>query len=1093
MTEPESSRPTSKSERRKKAAAARAAAAKAADIEAAATAAEADADAASTEATAVDVAEPEAADDAPAPPEPWTPERALVWNAYYDIYVMLGVLLLVFVASANKITNSSLWSKLQVGRTIIAKGAPVTADVFSFTRTGQPWVNVSWVFDASHAALHKFTLDTVPADPQDPAASSARAEQIAAGVLVGLNAAARLLTAFFLMRLRRAGPGLWWSAVCTALAVGAVLNPVGLLLGGVAGPGLVSPGTWGMLLLSAELWLLHRAINLGHRRAIYALVPLFLVWANVDESFLPGLLVLAAVAVGRVRPGRLESADAPRPGTLFVVLALSAVVCLANPSHVKIYQAVAEPFAGLFAPESDVQTPDQLSWYGKGIRSESQAGELWTRLFANYAALVLIGYASFYVNRKNFSLSRFLAYTAGVFLWSVLIRFGPEFALLLAAALALNGQEWYHDRLGTEGRVGTGWSLFSVGGRLVTLGLIFYLTVVGLTGYGRTRGDVQFGFGFDPDEFAFEAADFLKTAPIKGEILNTTMGQGDAILWRSYPDHKSYIDSRQHLFPHELLNRVQALRGALSEDDVEGWKALLDEYKVSAVMLPAAKSTRTIRVLSLSPNWIPFYDDGNTLLYGRTDAADPADVAYFKANRLEPEQLAYKTSKATPPASRPPSPVTWMDRIFQARSTTRPQPHTEAARRWLTPPSVDTANGPLPDPARCLIAIREARTALAVKPDDPSAFRLLASAYRDLMIQEGALLAGLTLTPENTPQVRQVVPRSDLLMTRFRQRVTSLNYAIQTTPPPTTTEQKRELQALNLELFQLYASVNFLDLARDRLQAVLDNSVPGDFSAEFRVSLAETLAKLKEQTTEIQNKLNEVAVEQQAGPVQLANLAMSNGAPGVALHELEEAERTGTNPAQVKPQLLDLYSDTGQPDRALEMLSSGTVNDPSLGTEPGVAATRQARAYLLLGNNEYAATLWEKYAIPQVRSDRAVNALSELQTILRGEPKAATAALLTLPDKIGLQATWEFEAGLCRLEAGTPELAAEHFTKALTLAPKMSLRPIAAYYLEKLGQPVPPIPTAATSTGTATAATPTPAAGVKPAPAGTPGEPKKEK
>ena len=64
-------------------------------------------------------------DDAP-PPEPWTPERAKEWNAYYDVYVMLGVLLLVFIASSNKITGSAVWSRLQVGRVIAATGAPVT-------------------------------------------------------------------------------------------------------------------------------------------------------------------------------------------------------------------------------------------------------------------------------------------------------------------------------------------------------------------------------------------------------------------------------------------------------------------------------------------------------------------------------------------------------------------------------------------------------------------------------------------------------------------------------------------------------------------------------------------------------------------------------------------------------------------------------------------------------------------------------------------------------------------------------------------------------------------------------------------------------
>src|SRR5262249_56228573 len=78
------------------------------------------------------------------------------------------------------------------------------------------------------------------------------------------------------------------------------------------------------------------------------------------------------------------------------------------------------------------------------------------------------------------------------------------------------------------------------------------------------------------------------------------------------------------------------------------------------------------------------------------------------------------------------------------------------------------------------------------------------------------------------------------------------------------------------------------------------------------------------------------------------------------------------------------------------------------------------------------------------------------QALLKGEAKATTSTLLEMPDKLGQQALWEYDAGMCRLEAGSPDLAAEHLTKALTLAPKMTIRPVIAYYLEKLGKPVPP-------------------------------------
>ena len=1018
------------------------------------------------------VAEPE-----PPPPEPWTAERVSEWNAYYDVYVMLGTLLLVFVASAGKIEHSSIWPQLQVGRTILATGSPVTRDAFSYTEDGKPWVNVPWLFEASHAALHKAASDAMPVDPADLTGTKARAEQVGAAALVALDALARLLTALLLLNVRRSGPGRWWSAVCVALAFGVVLRPlpgqVGVQLGGIAGPGAVAPETWGVLFLAAMLWILSRAVH-GRPRAVeaadadevapgpavrnggrflFALVPLFLVWANVDESFLVGLLLLGAWAVGRVRPAVDEAPGAPGLPVALGAFGASALACLVNPSFHKVYLAGLDPFLALFRPAGDVLRIDELSFFGAELRKPEWAGFDWKLQAGFYLVLVALGAVSFVLNRRRFSLARFLVFAAAAALWAALIRYGAEFAAVLAAAAALNGQEWYQDRFGTRGRLGMGWSFWSVGGRALTIVLLFAAVALVLLGYGGNR----FGFGFDADDFAFEAADALKAAPIKGNVLNTTMNMGDAIVWRAGPDRKTYIDNRKHLFPIGVLNRLQEARKALKTDDVAGWKPLLDEHKVSAVMIQPEGAPSTYQMLSKSPNWVPFYDDGSVVMFGRSDA--PADdLAYFQANRLDSEAMAYKRSNPSPPPGGPPTPVNWMDEYFQTRSTAHPQPHTASARRWLSgvDPGEDAAA--LPDPARCLLAVREARTALATKPDDTQAYRLLAVAYRALMTQESALLSGIKLTRETAAQVAQLTPSPGLLPIRFRQRVTALNYAIQTTPPARTAAARRELHALNLELFQLFLSVNFFDLARDRLQAVVDRAGTGDFSPESKVQLSQQLAKLNEQVKQVQTQMNDLAVERQLSPIQLADYALRQGTPGLALHELEEAERTGTNPTLVKPQLLDLYCETGQPDKAMEMLSTGTAEDPSFGDGPGVAATRQARAYFLLGNDDYAGTLWEKNAIPRLRYERTTRALSTGQTLTRGEVKAAVGSFLELPEKINLQASWEYEAGICRLEGGTPDLAAEHFAKALELAPKAGSRPVAAYYLERLGKPVPAAP-----------------------------------
>jgi tetratricopeptide (TPR) repeat protein len=205
----------------------------------------------------------------------------------------------------------------------------------------------------------------------------------------------------------------------------------------------------------------------------------------------------------------------------------------------------------------------------------------------------------------------------------------------------------------------------------------------------------------------------------------------------------------------------------------------------------------------------------------------------------------------------------------------------------------------------------------------------------------------------------------------------------------------------------------------------------------------------------VEDSLIELEAERQAGPVEQASFALSRGAAGRAISLLADAERNNLSPAVVKPRLIDLYCNTGQPDKALDLLSVGAIDDPNLGTEPGSGALRQGRVYFLLGNYLSAASLWRDRALPRVRVERSNRALSAAGALTRGEAAQATNVFLTIPSTLAQQSTWEFDLAMCELEAGVPADASEHFSKALTLTPDLSVRPIAAYYLQKTGKAVP--------------------------------------
>ncbi len=1063
--------------------------------------------------------EPELAEAPAPPPEPWTPRRVAEWNAYYDVYVAAFVLLLALLGAANKIQpiNSGLWTLLRAGREIVSTGAPIVADTWTTAGEGRRWVNIPWLFEILHYELYAATASMAPpAEPgTSPAAAVARGEQMAAAALIVLTALVRAATAWLLLGLRRKGPGLWWAAACVTLALGVTLSPstvetfkageggevipvvnpaIATSLGGIAGPASVAPETWGLLFLALELLLLHHAVNLGKVGRLYALIPLFLLWANVDDSFAVGLVLLAASTIGLAIDGRRDPSR-PALRAALIALAASFAATFANPAHVF---GVLAGFGSIFrAAGLDVGPPasSPISVFGAGFLK--QAGPAFVRSYQAYhAALVVIGLASFALNRRRFSVGRFLMFAAAAGLWALGLGFAAPFALVFAAVLATNGQEWYHDTFGTEGRLGAGWAIWSTGGRLATIAVVFLAIFRAATGWGSQGGDAQFGFGYNPDDFPFEAAEALRDAPFEGNILNTTIAQGDAIAWRAAGKRKAFLDGRGHLYPREVYRELADVRPALRDDQAEdrpgptpdepdkvvkGWRPILDKYRIDVVMIqvsgdPSGNAPITFTRLMASPNWVPFYDDGAIALFGRSDAgAPPADVAYFRANRLDADALAYKRPKAVPAWERPPTATSdLIDGVFRNRLLGRPQPHTEAALHWMSPLGVAPGTRHLPDPAHCLLAIREARTALSIKPDDPTAFRRLVDAYRLLLIQESALIAGIPLTPENLPRISQAPQQGRVLANRTRQLMAALNFAIQTMPPAKTAADRVDRADLNYGLAQLYINNGALDLARERL-LVIDGR-PGELSDDFFKNQANLEAELKTRIEQVQTQLNELVIQRRASPQEKAGFARNAGTPGLAIHELEEANDAGGNPATIRPPLVDLYSDTGQPDKALDLIGSLAIGDPSLSTGIGTAAHRQALVYLLLGNYDGAVPLWRDRAIDEVRKQRSFQAPAAAQALINGDPVMSTRLFLELPEKVDTQAGWEFEMATAALEGGLPsKFVAEHFLAALKLEPNLTVRPVIAYYLEKLGEAVPPPKAPA-------AATPAPAPAPEPAP-----------
>ena len=1037
--------------------------------------------------------------------EPLTPESALEWNRYYDRYVAGGVLLLVLLVSIHKITPlSSVWPTIKFGEVMVRTGAPVTTDVFSYTEAGKPWVNVPWVYQLASYLTFSNLGAMFTADP-------ALKEQIGAGALIFLSALARTFTVFLLLRYRRPGPGLWWFSVVALVAMGAMIAPrsesLELSVGGIARQAIVSPETWGNLLLALEVLLLDRGLVLGRKKALlYALPPLFLVWANLDDSFAFGLIVLAVATVASALHSRKptpskgapdRAALAPPIGLIGGIAAGCLAICIVNPSTFRIYSAAFAPYFAIpkmvFSSGTYLSLPDHLAFVGSDswdfIRRGS--GETAPRLrLAYFLVVVVSGLATFALDRRKLSVYRLALYLVAALAWCGLNRLSAEFAIVFAYVVGLNGQEWYQDRYGLQGRISGGWTFWSIGGRSATILVTFLLMAKTLTGYGYPVGRATFGFGYDRSEFDFEAADYLKDSKITGQVMNLSDVQGDALIYRAYPTRKTFVDRRRGVFGTEARRDLAAFRSAFTseakevpmeegkapedagsvnvtlKEDPDQWRPVMDKYKASAVLLVPEQDFRVYATMLTSKNWVLLHDDGHTVIFGRADASE-ADKALFAKEKLDAVDIVYHRKQRLEVPDRSPTPMTVIDSIIRNRTLAKPQPHIAAGEHWLSAGATVENNG-RPDAAHAIMAIREARKALHFNPDETDAYRLLDLAYEKLTRNEFAAFQAK----------KQSVP-AGYFNFRARQRITALTYAIQTTPPGRDADSKAVLAESYERLALLYRSTGDLDMERDCLAEIRELVPPGDFPAEE----SKRLDQIDDQIAKFKDQLQKATADSGSdNPMQRAGMAMNAGFTGMAIRDLEEAENQGVPLDQLLNSLVSLYCRTGQPEKANEKLMNRPLDDPALYSGPGTPAYTHGLVNMLLGYYDNAVAFWRDNSLAQALMSEKNQGLAVARELLGGLPERAvntTMDLTGLPGKPGLietEASWEFELGLCLLESGDPDAAGKHFLKCLEYNPKIAVRALVEDYLKKLGVPIPPVPS-----GDGEPARPAPAEAAKPA------------
>jgi hypothetical protein len=458
---------------------------------------------------------------------------------------------LVFWTCANRFDDPDLWWHLKLGETMWTSHQIPSVDQFSFTANGSSWLAHEWLSQLLIYGVYQ------------------------AGGFVGLHIAFSLL-ATLIVSLTYLLSSLWsgnWKA--------SLLGGIGSLLFLTVSLS-IRPLLIGHLFLVVELLLLYVGLVRGKQAWLFALPPLFVIWANAHGSFLFGLVFLAATMAGQCL--RIEGWRPRLHGDLKRV-GLIATLCLLAPLINPVGPALAVyPIdVLLFQPDN---TGSVVEWAPLNLL-ESRG--LWLVGVLGFVFTMAIAL------RKRLLPAEWIALLFSAMMALQHVRMLPIFGFI-ACPIVCRIVAPYWDRYDPQrDRKGINAAMICVAA---------FLCFLVLPTQQQLEAQVS---SHEPAA----AVAWMQQNSLPGPVLNEYVF-GGFLMWAN-PKEPVFIDGRTDIYAWNGVLRDYG-RWALLQDDP---KLLLDRYKIQTCLLSTAAPIA--RVMPYLPGWKQVYKDDLAVLFTRSN------------------------------------------------------------------------------------------------------------------------------------------------------------------------------------------------------------------------------------------------------------------------------------------------------------------------------------------------------------------------------------------------------------------------------------------------------------------------------------------
>jgi hypothetical protein len=475
------------------------------------------------------------------------------------------------------------WWHLKVGEVIATSGHIPRVDLFSFTRAGTTFLHHDWLAEVLYHLVYR-----AGGPPLE----------------IGFNALLLLLAFAPILHLcLHSSSTVRLASLCSIVAA--------LSLGWHSN---VRPQVFSFLLFAWFYWVLWAYLE-GWCDRLWTLPLLMVLWVNLHGAYVLGLALMGVVLAGEaLRRATLAAQGGAQPAAKLAKLALVflfvLLACTLNPEG-----------PGVFAYVRQLQVDRSVQLFVREwqVPEITDSGDLINFFAPFFFALLLLSYA-----RRRFSPTEFALFLTFAALGLTARRHGIWFTLIVTPMLARHSARLQIPGLthaprpearppalpGSSPQPAAHQALPRLLTWLILVCLLLFTFVLAPwtrphLGVHRLRPQLL------EEGTPVEAMDYIAEQQVVGNIFHP-QAYGDYLIWRLWPQQRSFIDGRVHLFDASFWAEY-----LLTFRD-EHWESRLANYDIQYLLLPKGDQMAGAMISDAhaSPNWRVLYEDDKSILFG---------------------------------------------------------------------------------------------------------------------------------------------------------------------------------------------------------------------------------------------------------------------------------------------------------------------------------------------------------------------------------------------------------------------------------------------------------------------------------------------